>query len=73
MQPKPDSQWHAVGQPELATFVWRVSRLSECVVEVLQTDVLVVALDGEDLAQQALQTSRGSLICSGGLLKKSFV
>ena len=53
VQPQPDAERPAVGQPQLAAFVRRVARLAELVAHVLELERLVVALDREDLAQHA--------------------
>ena len=55
VQPQPDAERPAVGQPQLAAFVRLVARLAQLVAQVLELERLVVALDREDLAQHAFQ------------------
>ena len=60
------AQRHAVGQAQLAALVFRVLRFAEVVVDVLDLHRVVVARDGEDLAQQALEAHER--IAVGGIL-----
>ena len=55
VQPQPDAERPAVGQPQLAAFIRLVARLAQLVAQVLERELLVVALDREDLAQHAFQ------------------
>ena len=58
---QPDAEGPAVGEAELAALVGAVARLAQLVAHVLQRERLVVALDGEDLAQDAFQAGRRAL------------
>ena len=55
VEPQPDAERPAVGQPQLAAFVRLVARLAQLVAQVLELERLVVALDREDLAQHAFE------------------
>ena len=52
-QPQPDLKGPAVGQSQLPALVGLVARLAQFVAKVFQAERLVIALDGEDLAQDA--------------------
>src|SRR5262249_20120694 len=62
VQAEPDAERPAVGQAQLPAFVRIVARLPELVLEVIETDCLIVALDGEDLPQDPFQAGRGPLL-----------
>ena len=62
VEPEPDVQGPAVGQAELAALVGVVARLAEVVVEVLELEGLVVALDREDLAEDPLEARVAPLV-----------
>src|SRR5262249_28283983 len=49
------AEWPAIGQAQLAAFIRAVTRFAQIVLEILERNCLVVALDGEDLAQNAFQ------------------
>src|SRR5262249_19181094 len=50
------------GEAELAALVRVIAWLAQLVLDVLQAQALVVALDGEDLAQHPFETGRGALL-----------
>src|SRR5208283_3986101 len=56
IEPQPDLERSAVGQAELPTLVGRVARFAQLVIEVVQAQALVVALDRENFAQHALES-----------------
>ena len=58
VEPEPDVERPAVGQAELAALVGVVARLAQVVVEILELERLVVALDREDLAEDPFQARR---------------
>ncbi len=58
VEAQPDAEGPAVGQAELPALVGAVARLAQLVLDVLQRQRLVVALDGEDFAQHAFQAGR---------------
>ena len=62
VEPEPDVERPAVGQAELAALVGVVARLAQVVAEVLQLERLVVALDREDLAEDAFQPRVAALV-----------
>jgi hypothetical protein len=62
LQPQPHPERAAVGEAELATLVRVVPRLAQLVLHILQADLLVVAVDREDLLQHPLQAGRGPLL-----------
>ena len=53
-QAEPDLEGAAVGQPQLPAFVGLVARFSQLVADVFQPQRLVVAFDGENFPQHAL-------------------
>src|SRR5262249_25921399 len=55
VEPEPDAKGPAVGQPELPAFVGAVAGLAQLVLDELQVERLVVALDREDLSEHRLQ------------------
>src|SRR3954463_6400766 len=62
VQPQPDAEGPAVGEAELAALVGAVAGLAQLVLHVVQRDRPVVALDGEDLAQDAFEPRGGPLV-----------
>src|SRR5207253_1839317 len=62
VEAQPDAEGPAVGQAQLPALVGAVARLAELVLEVLQAEGLVVALDREDLAQHAFEADRLALL-----------
>ena len=50
-----DAEGHAEGEAQGAALIGGVARLSQIVADVFQLEILVVAFDGEDLAQEGLQ------------------
>ncbi len=66
VQAEPDVERAAEGQPELAALVGIVPRLAQVKPEIFQLERLVVALDREDLPEDAFQSRVGSLF--GGLV-----
>ena len=61
VQPQPDVERAAEGQAELAALVGIVPGLAQVVAEVFQLQGLVVALDREDLPEDAFEPRVGSL------------
>ena len=61
VEAQPDAERPAVGQAELPALVGAVARLAQLVLEVLERERLVVALDGEDFAQHAFQAGGRAL------------
>src|SRR5262249_51988758 len=59
---QPDAEGPAVGEAQLAALVGAVARLAQLVAEVLERDVLVVALDGEDFAQDTFEAGGRALL-----------
>ena len=72
-QPQPNLERPAVGQTQLATLVRLVARLSQLVADILQAERLVVALDGENFAQYALDPLVLSLRPGGLVLQEGLV
>ena len=58
VEAQPDAERPAVGQAQLPALVGAVARLAELVLDVLERDRLVVALDREDFAQHAFEAGR---------------
>ena len=56
VQPQPDAERPTVGEAELAALVGAEARLAQFVLDVLQGDIAVVALDREDLFENALES-----------------
>src|SRR5262249_4283327 len=61
VQPQPNLERPAVGQPQLPAFVGAVARLAQLVLDVIQAQGLVVTFDREDLAQNSFQAVRLAL------------
>ena len=59
---QPDAERASVGEPELAALVRVVARFAEVVLDELQRQLLVVALDGEDFAQHPFQSRLRALV-----------
>ena len=72
-QAEPDLEGPAVGQPQLAALVGLVARLAQLVAEIFQPQRLVVAFDGEDLAQHALDPLVLALLPGHFVLEKGLV
>ena len=66
VEAEPDVERAAVGQPELPALVGIVARLAQVEAEVLELECLVIALDREDLPEDALQTRVAPLL--GGII-----
>ncbi len=62
VEPEPDVERAAVRQAELAAFVGVVPRLAEVVMEVFELEGLVVALDRENLGEDALEPGLAPLV-----------
>ena len=62
VEPEPDVEGTAVGQPELAAFVGVVARLAQVVVEIFELEGLVVALDREDFAEDPFEPRVAPLV-----------
>ena len=50
-----NSEGHPEGQTQGAALIGSVARLGQIVADVFQLQILVIAFDGEDLAQEGLQ------------------
>src|SRR5262249_31778221 len=61
-QPQPDAERPAVSQAELPALCRIVPRLAQLVADGLETELLVVALDREDFAQNPLQAPVAALL-----------
>ena len=72
-EPEPDLERPAVGQAELAALVRLVAGLAQLVAEELQAERLVVALDGKDLAQHALDPLVLALLPGNLVLQEGIV
>ena len=72
-QPQPDLERPAVGQAQLAAFVGLVARLAQLVPQVLQAQGLIVAFDGKDLPQHALDPLVLPLLPGHAVLQECFV
>ncbi len=73
VEPQPDAERPAVGQPQLAAFIRLVARLAELVAQVLELELLVVAFDREDFAQHAFQAFVFALFRRGIVLQEARV
>ena len=72
-QAQPDAERPAVGEAELPALVRVVARLAEFVLDVLERDLLVVALDGEDFLQHAFEAGDGALVVGHVELQEAVV
>ena len=72
-QAEPDLERPAVGQPQLPALVGLVARFAQFVAEVLQPQRLVVAFDGEDFPQHALDPLVLPLLPGHFVLQKGVV
>ena len=70
VEPQPDAERPAVGQPQLPAFVRLVARLAELVAQVSKRELLVVALDREDFAQHAFQAFVLALVRAAFVLQE---
>ncbi len=61
VEAQPDAERPAVGQPQLPALIGTVARLAQLVLDVLQAERLVVALDREDFPQDAFQAGGRAL------------
>src|SRR5262249_6036528 len=59
VEAQPDAKGPPVGQAELPALVGAVTRLAQLVLDKIQAQRFVVALDGEDFAQDPFQAGRG--------------
>ena len=73
VEPEPDVERPAVGQAELAALVGVVARLAQVVVEILELERLVVALDREDLAEDPFKPGVAPLVDRQVGLEESLV
>ena len=72
-QAEPDLEGPAVGQAQLAALVGLVARFAQLVADVLQAERFVVAFDGEDFAQHALDPVVLPLLPGSLMLQKDLV
>ena len=72
-QAEPDLERPAVGQPQLAALVRLVAGLAQLVADILQAERLVVAFDGEDFPQHALDPLVFPLRPGSLVLQEDFV
>src|SRR5262249_2974807 len=73
VETQPDAERPSVRQPKLPALVRAVTRLAQLVPEILQVDAFVVALDGEDIREYALEPGIGALFGRHIELQKAVV
>ncbi len=55
LEPDPNPEGHAKGQPQRAAFIRRVASLRQFITEILQLQIPVIRLDREDLPKQCFE------------------